>query len=311
VLSGAAVKAGVIGLIRFLPLNVPTPDWGQALVVAGLFSAFYGVAIGITQRNAKTVLAYSSVSQMGVIATVLGMVLAVGDGDAALSVGFYAAHHTLVKGALFLAVGVAQMTGGRRLWLLVLLPAAILSLGLGGFPLTGGALAKLVVKAPAGDGIVGTLMGLSSAGTTLLMIHFLCRLAVSSASRATAAAPTRLALPWLVMALAGVVVPWVIYLRAMDGSIADSIAGATLWSAFWPCLVGGVLAIGLWRNGSRLPRVPDGDIARVVVAGATHFARAVGFALGRLDEVLRQWPVAGVALMGLAVMLTVLMLIGQ
>ena len=115
-LSGAAVKAGVIGLIRFLPLNVPTPEWGQVLAVTGLFSAFYGVAIGITQRNPKTVLAYSSVSQMGVIGTVLGMALAVGDGDAALSVGLYAAHHTLVKGALFLGVGVAQMTGGRRLW---------------------------------------------------------------------------------------------------------------------------------------------------------------------------------------------------
>ena len=311
VLSGAAVKAGVIGLIRFLPLDVPTPGWGEALVVAGLFSAFYGVAIGITQPNPKTVLAYSSVSQMGVIATVLGMALAVGDGDAALSVGFYAAHHTLVKGALFLAVGVAQMTGARRLWLVVLLPAAILSLGLGGFPLTGGALAKLVVKAPVGDGIVGMLMSLSSAGTTLLMLHFLCRLAVSSASRATAAASTRLALPWLVMALAGVVVPWAIYLGVMDGSIADTFAGATLWSAFWPCLVGGVLAIGLWRGGSRLPRVPDGDIARVVVAGATRFARVVGLTLGRLDEVLRQWPVAGVALVGLAVVLTALMLTGR
>ena len=109
VLSGAAVKAGVIGLIRFLPLDVATPGWGEALVVAGLFSAFYGVAIGITQRNPKTVLAYSSVSQMGVIGTVLGMGLAAGDGDAALSVGFYAAHHTLAKGALFLAVGVAQI----------------------------------------------------------------------------------------------------------------------------------------------------------------------------------------------------------
>ncbi len=112
VLSGAAVKAGVIGLIRFLPLDVATPEWGEALVVAGLFSAFYGVAIGITQRNPKTVLAYSSVSQMGVIAAVFGMGLAVGDGDAALFAGFYAAHHTLVKGALFLAVGVAA--GDRR-----------------------------------------------------------------------------------------------------------------------------------------------------------------------------------------------------
>ena len=311
VLSGAAVKAGVIGLIRFLPLDVSTPVWGEVLVVTGLFSAFYGVAIGITQPNPKTVLAYSSVSQMGVIAAVLGMGLAVGDGDTALSVGFYAAHHTLAKGALFLAVGVAQMTGARRLWPVLLLPATTLSLSLGGCPLTGGALAKLAVKVPVGDGIVATLMSLSSAGTTLLMLHFLCRLAFSSASRATLAAPARLALPWLVMALASVVVPWAIYLTVMDGSVTDVAAGATLWSSFWPCLLGGALAIGLLRGASRLPRVPDGDIAGVVVVSATRFARVVGLTLGRLDEVLRQWPVAGVALVGLAVVLTALMLIGR
>lgn len=310
VLSGAAVKAGVIGLIRFLPLDVSTPVWGEALVAIGLFSAFYGVAIGITQRNPKTVLAYSSVSQMGVIATVLGTGLAVGDGDTALSVGFYAAHHTLVKGALFLAVGVAQMTGARRPWPVVLLPATILSLSLGGFPLTGGALAKLVVKAPVGDGIVAIFMSLSSAGTTLLMLHFLSRLAVSSASRAPSAA-ARLALTWLVMALACVVVPWAIYLTVMDRSITDATSGATLWSSFWPCLLGGALAIGLRRGDGRLPRLPDGDIAGVMVAGATRFARIVGVTLARLDEVLRQWPVAGVALVGLAVALTGLMLTGR
>jgi hypothetical protein len=46
VLSGAAVKAGVIGLIRFLPFESALPGWGDALAVLGLFSAFYGVAIG-------------------------------------------------------------------------------------------------------------------------------------------------------------------------------------------------------------------------------------------------------------------------
>ena len=63
VLSGAAVKAGVIGLIRFLPFESALLGWGEALAVLGLFSAFYGVAIGITQQNPKTVLAYSSISQ--------------------------------------------------------------------------------------------------------------------------------------------------------------------------------------------------------------------------------------------------------
>ena len=81
-LSGAAVKAGVIGLIRFLPFGAPLQGWGEALVVIGFVSAFYGVAIGITQQNPKTVLAYSSISQMGVIAAALGMALAAGDAGA-------------------------------------------------------------------------------------------------------------------------------------------------------------------------------------------------------------------------------------
>jgi formate hydrogenlyase subunit 3/multisubunit Na+/H+ antiporter MnhD subunit len=192
VLSGAAVKAGVIGLIRFLPFESALPGWGEALAVLGLFSAFYGVAIGITQQNPKTVLAYSSISQMGVIAAVLGMGLAAADKGTALDVAFYAAHHVLVKGALFLAIGVAAASSARRLWR-VLPPAAVLALSLGGLPLTGGALAKLAVKAPLGDGVVGSLATVSAAGTTLLMLHFLRCLARGSAQDARAAAPARLA----------------------------------------------------------------------------------------------------------------------
>ena len=150
VLSGAAVKAGVIGFIRFLPLGVAMPEWGEALATAGIFSAFYGVVVGITQENPKTVLAYSSVSQMGLLAAALGMGLAAGDPGTALGASFSAAHHILVKGGLFLAIGVSA-TAGARLWP-VLIPAAVLALGLGGLPLTGGTLAKLAVKAQFGEG---------------------------------------------------------------------------------------------------------------------------------------------------------------
>ena len=100
---------------------------------SGCFSAFYGVAIGITQTNPKTVLAYSSISQMGVIAAVLGMGLAAGDKGTALDAAFYAAHHVLVKGALFMAIGVVAVTSAhRRRWTLIL--AAVLALSLGGSP---------------------------------------------------------------------------------------------------------------------------------------------------------------------------------
>ena len=115
VMSGAAVKAGVIGFIRFLPLHVAMPEWGEALAAAGMLSAYYGVVVGITQQNPKTVLAYSSVSQMGLLAAALGMGLASGDSGAALGVSFSAAHHVLVKGALFLAIGVSA--GCHRGWL--------------------------------------------------------------------------------------------------------------------------------------------------------------------------------------------------
>ena len=140
-LSGAAVKAGVIGFIRFLPFGVAMPQWGEAMAAAGLFSAFYGVLVGITQENPKTVLAYSSISQMGLLSAALGMGLAVGDSSTVLGTSFSAAHHVLVKGGLFLAIGAAA-AGSARLWR-VLIPAAVLALGLGGLPLTGGALAKL------------------------------------------------------------------------------------------------------------------------------------------------------------------------
>jgi multicomponent Na+:H+ antiporter subunit A len=302
VLSGAAVKAGVIGFIRFLPLHAALPGWGEALVVTGLFSAFYGVAIGITQANPKSVLAYSSVSQMGVIVTVLGMALAAGDREAMLPVAFYAAHHTLVKGGLFLAIGAARAGGGRRLWL-VLLPATVLALGMGGLPLTGGGLAKLVVKPELGDGIVGLLGSLSSAGTTLLMIHFLLRLA--AIPRHDERSGFRL--PWLIVGVMAIAVPWALYILVLRGDIAYALSLAALWSAIWPMLLGALLAVGLWRWGADLPRVPDGDITVLVAKDAIRGTHAIGAAMESLDGVLRRWPVAVLLLLAGAVVLAGLM----
>ena len=123
-LSGAAVKAGVIGFIRFLPFEVALPGWGETLAAGGLVSAFYGVAIGITQSNPKTVLAYSSVSQMGLLATVLGMGLAAGDATVPIAATFYAVHHILARGGLFLALVLAHRPGARG-YRMVLVPAAV------------------------------------------------------------------------------------------------------------------------------------------------------------------------------------------
>jgi formate hydrogenlyase subunit 3/multisubunit Na+/H+ antiporter MnhD subunit len=299
VLSGAAVKAGVIGFIRFLPLGTAMPGWGEALAAAGMFSAFYGVLVGITQGNPKTVLAYSSVSQMGLLAVALGMGLAAGDTGAAQGASFAAAHHVLVKGALFLVIGVAA-TAGPRLWP-VLIPAAVLALSLAGLPLTGGALAKLAVKAQLGEGVVGTLTTLSAAGSTLLMLHFLRRLA-QTPRHSEAAPPAGFTWPWLIMAFAAVAVPWALYPTAESGTLLEALAPGTLWAALWPVLIGGMLAVGLWRWGHRLPRVPEGD---VVVVGEAAIRATVpwGEAIERADSFLRQWAVACLSLLTVAILL--------
>jgi len=308
VLSGAAVKAGVIGLIRFLPFEAALPGWGDALVVFGFVSAFYGVAIGITQRNPKAVLAYSSISQMGMIAVVLGMGLSAADKGAALDAAFYAAHHVLVKGALFLAIGVVAATSSRRRWL-VLLPAAVLALSLGGLPLTGGALAKLAVKASLGNGLVGLLAAISAAGTTLLMVHFLLRLTRGSSQAAQAAAAAGLAVPWLTMALASLLVPWLMY-PVLGGDAGEGLAPAALLEALWPVLSGTALAIGLWFWGNRLPRIAEGDIV-VGQEAAFRASYVFGAALERTDARLRQWPAAGLSLLAVAIVLTAAMRSGH
>ena len=75
VLSGAIVKAGIFGLMQFLPFGIALPVWHDALFTGGLITAVFGIAAGLSQDNPKTVLAYSTFSQMGLIVDVLGAAL--------------------------------------------------------------------------------------------------------------------------------------------------------------------------------------------------------------------------------------------
>lgn len=301
VLSGALVKAGVIGFLRFLPLDPALADWGTGLAGLGFVTAFYGVVVGVTQANPKTVLAYSSVSQMGGVVAILGMALAHGDDAGVSAASFAAAHHVLVKGALFLAVGVAAVTGARRRWL-VSAPALVLSLSLGGLPLTGGALAKLAAKASMGEGVAAMLAALSAAGTTLLMLHFVSRLGRIPAEEPEGRAPAGLLIPWFALAAAAIAVPWALAATVVGVTGTDVVQPKALADALWPIGVGVALALVLRRFASRLPRVPEGDLI-VLGAPAARRAGAWADALERVDRSLREWPVAGVSLLVLAVLM--------
>lgn len=308
VLSGAIIKAGVIGLIRFLPLSVALPDWGDVLVTVGLITAFFGVAVGITQSNPKTVLAYSSVSQMGFLASILGMGLAAGDGGVANVAAFYAAHHVLVKGALFLAIGVASVS--RRVPRIVLWPAALIALGLAGLPLTGGSLAKLAAKGPLGYGTVATLATWSAAGTALLMLHFLHCLASTTNPNANKPAPFQLVGPWFALVVAAVAVPWAMLPLSGIGSVAEVLDPKALWKVLLPLVGGGALAIALRRWERNLPQIPGGDIAALGPA-VSRTAQTIGAGLERADNFLRQWPVAVLSLVVVVILLVATALSGS
>jgi formate hydrogenlyase subunit 3/multisubunit Na+/H+ antiporter MnhD subunit len=269
VLSGAMIKAGLLGWIRFLPLGEGAlPGWGSFCVGAGLLAAFYGVLIGLTQTNAKTALAYSSISQMGFMTVAVGIGLeAPAAWPAALSAALlYAAHHALAKGALFLGVGVVQRVRGKwQLWAVVaglLFPA----LALAGAPLTSGAVAKLALKdtlalpLPPWPGWLEGVLSLAAVGTTLLMGRFFFLVWPTTHTHGPRLAPG-LWLPWAVLLLGVLVVTW-LFVPARHGEVVRKTLS---FAVSWPVCVGALLAVAAWRYGQQWAllstlRIPSGDV---------------------------------------------------
>ncbi|HVJ77962.1 MAG TPA: proton-conducting transporter membrane subunit [Hyphomicrobium sp.] len=305
VLSGAAVNAGVIGLIRFMPFDGGSANIGAVLATVGIVSTFYGVAVGINRANPKSVLAYSSVSQMGVIATLIGTGLATANAGVAVAAAFYAAHHALVKGGLFLATGIG-VSGKRDEWL-VFVPAVIIALGLAGLPLTGGYLAKEAVKPFIGEGTFAVFAALSSAGTTLLMLFFMKRLSDAPPDQKATQISLRLLTPWLAAAFFAIAIPWLLLLPLYARPLFEASSLADTWSTIWPILVGVALVV-LWLRHGRQPREIDvtaeANFIRRVTSTCTSFFE-------RAEVTLGQWQAGGVSLLVVTLVLTVILATGH
>lgn len=255
VLSGAIVKAGIVGLVLFVPPQIPVLATG--LIWAGLASAFLGAALGLTQSGAKAVLAYSTISQMGVVIAVIGAGLAgAGQIEAALH---YAVHHGLAKGALFLGVAVIGATGRRNLTP-VLIVTGLVALSVAGAPLTGGALVKAAAK--PGFGAAGALaLTLSAVMTTLILLRFMLLVAPAHAESAQMRADWRMLVPWLAVSAAALALPWINW-SGWSGPLPTDyvLRPAQLWEAAWPVLLALALAAVAVRRRWRVPAVPEGDI---------------------------------------------------
>lgn len=248
VLSGAMIKAGVLGWLRFLPLGAePWPGLGATAMALGLAAAFAAVAVGLTQRAPKTMLAYSSVSQMGFIVVGVGAALLHPPAWPALAVAvtIYALHHGLAKGALFLGVAALPDDGAARRWALA--AQALPALALAGAPWTSGAVAKDALKAALAvlpepwPAWLAWLLPAAAIGTTLLMARLLLVMAADRGHATRALAP-----PWLAAVAASVGVGWLVTPPAPPASALAAVA---------PVAIGIALA---WAVARRRPLATRG-----------------------------------------------------
>jgi formate hydrogenlyase subunit 3/multisubunit Na+/H+ antiporter MnhD subunit len=122
-MSGVMTKVAVYGFVRIVFDLLPSPEWWWSMVVLGIAgpSATLGVLYALMQRDIKRVLAYSTIENIGIIFTGLGLALAFkAEGlDWVAALAFTAAmlhilNHALFKSLLFFGAGAVLHATGER-----------------------------------------------------------------------------------------------------------------------------------------------------------------------------------------------------
>lgn len=103
--SSTMVKAGVYLIIRFAPIFRHTA-LSEMVAVTGAFSFIAGAMLAIGQSNAKKVLAYSTISNLGLIIACAGLNTPLALSAAVMLILF----HAISKGMLFMATGVVDQS---------------------------------------------------------------------------------------------------------------------------------------------------------------------------------------------------------
>ncbi|CAM3951459.1 Na+/H+ antiporter subunit A [Lederbergia lenta] len=122
--SATMVKAGIYLVARFTPVFGGDQVWFWVVGSVGIFTLFWGSFNAVRQVDLKALLAYSTISQLGLIMSLFGL------GSAALHLGyssesviytqatfaalFHLINHSTFKGALFMVVGIIDHELGTR-----------------------------------------------------------------------------------------------------------------------------------------------------------------------------------------------------
>jgi len=108
--SATMVKAGIYLMARLNPVLGSTDTWFWILSLFGLVTMLTGAYLGFKQNDLKALLAYSTISQLGMLMMLIGQGTAIA--YKALVIGILA--HALYKCALFLIAGIVDHETGTR-----------------------------------------------------------------------------------------------------------------------------------------------------------------------------------------------------
>ncbi len=154
--SATMVKAGIFLMARMWPVLSGTPEWFVIVTSAGLITMVLGAVIALFKHDLKALLAFSTVSHLGLITMLLGTGTAFG----AMAAVFHILNHATFKAALFMSAGIVdhaahtrdirRLGGLSRLMPVTFLIATLAALSMAGIPLLNGFLSKEMMLEEAG-----------------------------------------------------------------------------------------------------------------------------------------------------------------
>ena len=108
--SATMVKAGVFVLLRFHQALGGTVEWFQIVTGIGLVTMLMGAVIALFKHDLKGLLAYSTISHLGLITALAG----IGTPLALIAAVFHIVNHAVFKASLFMAAGIIDHETGTR-----------------------------------------------------------------------------------------------------------------------------------------------------------------------------------------------------
>jgi len=110
IMSGAVSAAGIYALGRIFFTLFPAQLFFNYLMIIGILTLLIGEIVAYNQENLKRMLAYSSLAQMGLIATVIS----IGSNESVSAGLFQLVNHSILKVLMFISAGVLIKAAGSR-----------------------------------------------------------------------------------------------------------------------------------------------------------------------------------------------------